>query len=139
MSFTDAPDPLTQLATQLTACAGWSSGSGAIHYPESPDFTGATFPLAVLADESRSVGRYAVGAAGLVSGTLVIRIYGTGTIGVTEALGRTILSQLLAQEGGIVFRSSECGLSADPEPGRIAGDAQEIRSITLSLPYGLEF
>lgn len=137
MTWVDAPAILTQLRTQLLACAGWPTGqSAAIHYPVLEDFTGETFPLAVLAETSRTFDPYADGAVPLGGGTLQAVIYGTGTIGATEQLGRTLLSQLIAQPTGIPFRPGECGLSSDASPAKIAG-ASEYRTVTLSLAWGL--
>ncbi|MBA3591563.1 hypothetical protein [Methylibium sp.] len=136
MSFTDPPAILTQLRTQLAACAGWANGSGAVHYPDLPALAGATFPLAVVAESSRTFDTYADGALPLGGGSMQVVVYATGSVGVVEELGRTILSQLLAQFTGIPFRPSECGLSSDPSPAKVAG-ASEYRAVTLTIGWGL--
>lgn len=135
-TWADPPAILTQLRTQIVACAGWANGQNAVNYPELPVLAGATFPLCVISTVPGSFEAYADGAAPLASGTLQVVIYATGTIGVVEELGRTILSQLLAQWTGIPFRQGECGLSSDPSPAKVAG-ASAYRTITLTLAWGL--
>lgn len=134
MSLTDAPAIITQLATQLAACAGWSGESW---YPEVPDLGSATLPAAALSEMNRRYTPYAAGASGLPSGDLEIKIYSAASIGVLESLGRTIIDQLLAQQSGIPFRPGDCGLCSDQTSGmEAAGDS--IRSITINLSYGLD-
>lgn len=135
-TWTDPPAIITQLRTQLVACASWSTGINAVNYPELPVLSGATFPLALLSEGSRTFDTYADGAAPLAGGMLQVVIHSTGTIGVTEALGRTILSELLAQWSGIPFRPGDCGLSSDPSPAKVAGGSS-YRTITLNLAWGL--
>ena len=135
MTLTNAPAIITQLSTQLAACAGWTTTSATHWYPNLPA-SGATFPAAVLFEDQRTSSIYAAGAGGLQGGTLGIHIYSSGTIGQVEDLGRTILGQLLAQFVGIPWDSSNCGLSSDTEPGMVAASS-DIRDIVLNLPYGL--
>ncbi len=135
-TWTNPPAILTQLRTQLVACSSWANGSNAVNYPELAALMSGTFPLAVLAEMSRRAEVFSEGAAALASGELQVVIYSTGTIGTAEALGRSILEELLAQATGIPFRSGDCGLSSDPSPGMIAGSS-DVRAVTLSLPWGL--
>ena len=136
MTWTDPPAILTQLRTQLVACAGWANGQNAVHYPSLDGLMSATMPLAVLAETSRTAEVYADAVAPIPGGTLQVVIYGTDSVGTMEALGRTILSQLLSQATGIPFRPGECGLSSDPSPGMVAGSSG-VRSVTLTLSWGL--
>lgn len=136
MTWTNPPPILTQLRGQLVACAAWTGGTATVHYPELTGLTSATFPLAVLSELRPRSTPYAEGAGGIAGGELQIVIYGTDTVGNMEALGRSILDQLLAQVTGIVWQPAEAGLSSDPSPGKIAGNAA-VRSVTLRLPWGL--
>lgn len=134
MTLTNPSAVITQLDVQLTACASWPGGM-TTWYPKK---TGATadLPYAVLAETSRGVRPYAAGAGGIAGGVLEVHLHVTGTIGAVETLARTLLDELLAQQSGIVFNSSECGLSNEPTPGEIAA-GEDITSITMSLPWGL--
>lgn len=135
-TWTNPSTILTQLRTQLVACAGWANGQNAVNYPELAALMSGTFPLAVLAERSRTATLFCEGVAAIPGGELEVIIYATDTIGTLETLGRTILDQLLAQASGIPFRPAECGLSSDPSPAKIAGSS-DVRSITLKLPWGL--
>ncbi len=98
-------------------------------------------PLAVLSESERRYTPYAAGAAGLMGGTLAITIHApasdTRSIGNLEGLGRSLMSELLAQHSGIPFQPASCGLCSDSTPGMEAAD-QAVRSLTLTLGYGLE-
>lgn len=138
MAFTDASALLTQLQTQIAACAGWSGGSSAVHYPELAWGSGPTFPCALVSEESRSNVYYAAGAAGLRNGSLKLTIYAGSatTLGALETLGQTILEQLLAQQSGIPFRDGEVGMAGDATDASIAA-ATEVRGVEVTLNYGL--
>ncbi|MBA3622959.1 MAG: hypothetical protein H0W48_00515 [Methylibium sp.] len=136
MTWTDPTAVISQLRTQLVACAGWAAGESAVHYPDIEGMAAASYPLAILAESSRTAEAFAAGLDALSGGTLQVVIYGTGSIGTVEELGRTILGQLLAQHAGFVFRASECGLSSDPSPAQVAGGSA-YRSVTLTLSWGL--
>lgn len=137
MTLTNAPAIITQLSTQLAACAAWSGSTGNHWYP-SVTYAAATLPLAVLDESSRSYSSYAAGAGGLASGTLRISIHvaQSSDVGTLETLARTLLGQLLAQDPGILFRSGECGLCGEASTAEIATDTATY-SIDISLPYGL--
>ncbi len=140
MSLTDAPGIITQLSTQLAACASWPGGSASNHWYPEADTTGLAAALAVLSESERRYTPYAAGAAGLMGGSLAITIHApttTGTIGYLESLGRSLMSELLAQQSGIPFQPANCGLCSDSTPGMEAA-AQAIRSLTITLGYGLE-
>lgn len=135
MTLTNAPAVITQLATQLVACAGWTPGLTGCWYPSSPAIQSGTH--AVLCENDYSGDVYAEGALPLPSGDLRILLYVDDTIGNAEALGRTLCNQLLAQfNGGLAFRSAKTGLSSDPSSDRIAaGNTKQILPIDIS--YGL--
>jgi len=135
--MTDAPAILTQLQTQLAACAAWSSGSGAIHYPDHDLTTVSTWPVAILAESSRTSTVFAAGAAGLASGVLEITIHSTASIGTVESLARTLVTQLHSAQSGIPFRTGEAGLSSEPSDAAEAGGTAYC-SVTITLPWGLE-
>jgi hypothetical protein len=140
MSLTNPPAIVTQLSTQLAACASWVGGNGNHWYPEAG--TSATVPFAVLDDQNASRRVYASDAPGLLSGTLVITIVDSAanrTLGQLEAFGRTILAELVAQVAGIAFKDGEVGLVDDYKKATEAGEGTAAqRSITMSIPYGLD-
>jgi len=135
MPMTGASALLTQLQTQIAACASWTATSAGVHYP-SIDFSSATFPCCVVSETSRQSEYYAAGASGLRGGSLKVTIYTTGTVGATEVLGQAIVEELLAQQTGICFRNAGvvvCGEATD------AMDAAQttVTGIELDLEYGL--
>ncbi len=136
MSFTGASDLLTQLRTQIVACASWSGGESAVHYP-SLTFAGATLPACVVAEGSRTSQTYAAGANGLRGGSLLVTIYTSGTVGATEVLGQAILEQLLAQPAGIPFRNGSVGLCGESTDAQDAASTT-VNGIEVTLEYGLD-
>lgn len=135
-NLVDPPAIITQLATQFAACAAWTGGLATIWYPEAPALAGATFPLLVLGEARRRVVPFCDGATTLVQGELEAVLESLDDIGKTEDLARTLLTQLLGQTTGILFRPSECGLSSDPTPAKISGGSP-YRSVLITLGYGL--
>lgn len=138
MSLTNPPAILTQLATQLAACASWPGGAVTnMWYPKVP-WVSASLPLGILEEAERTVTTYAAGAGGLQSGTLKITIHyaQTSDDGTVETLARALLSELLAQDPGIIFRASDCGLSGTFSSAEAATDTGTIATI-LTLAYGL--
>ena len=140
MSLTNAPAIVTSLSSQLAACASWVGGTANHWYPVGPD--ASTPPFAILDDQNARRTVYASEATGLLKGTLVITICDSGanrTIGQLEAFGRTILAELLAQVSGIAFRDGEVGLTQDYRPSTVAAEGTgALRSITMTIPYGLD-
>ena len=138
MSLTNAPAIVTQLSTQLAACASWPGASAANHWYPKVAWASATLPLAVLEEESNTSNPYAAGANGLLGGTLRITIHTatTSDAGTVESLARTLLKELLAQDPGIVFRSGDTGLCSDPTAAEGATDTATIR-VAITLTYGL--
>jgi hypothetical protein len=133
MTLTNEPPIITQLSTQLAACAAWPAGA-TTWYPTKPNATSPPFVL--LVERSRRVRPYAAGAAGIPGGVLEVDLAVSDTIGNAESLARTLLEQLLAQTSGIPFLEADCGVSAEPTPGEIAGGTS-ITTITMTLPWGL--
>lgn len=138
MSLTNPPAIVTQLSTQLAACASWPGGATTNHWYPKVDWSSATLPLAVLEESERSWSSYAAGAGGLASGVLRVTVhYATSSDdGTVETLGRTLLKELLAQDPGILFRQSDCGLSGTYTTAEIARNTGTI-AIQLTLAYGL--
>lgn len=136
MSWENPPAIIEQLRTQLLACDSWEGGADNVHYPYAEGLVDEEAPLAVLEDLGRTGEPYAAGADALPGGTLQIVIRSPGSIGEVEALGRTILDELLAQQTGIPFRGGETGVASKPSPAKKAGGA-DIRTIALTLTWGL--
>ncbi len=133
----NAPAMVSQLRTQLVACAGWKAPLPAVHYPKA-DLTDSPELVAVLSELSREMNPYAAGAYGLLAGELQVTLHKKhSSIAEVETLGRTILDQLLQQQSGIPFRTVGCGLSSDPTSAQEAGDSDYVR-ISLTLGYGLD-
>ncbi len=137
MTLVNAPAIVTQLSTQLAACASWAGGTGACWYPRVV-WASASLPLAILEESEAAFTPYAAGCSGLASGALKLTIHSASSSddGTVETLGRAILSQLLAQQSGIIWRTSECGLSGTFSSAEAATDTATI-AIILTLGYGL--
>lgn len=133
MSLTNPPAVITQLSAQILALTSLPSGA-TTWYPEKTNSTSP--PFIVLSEESRRLSPYAAGAGGIAGGVLMAVLHIVDTIGNAEAAARLMLDELLAQQSGIVFNGGECGLSAEPTPGEIAGGASLV-AIAMSLPWGL--
>lgn len=125
MSLTNAPPIITQLSTQLQACAAWSSAglSSNVWYPEAPE--GTAGPYAVLGFGRQTFTKYAEGAAPTREGELFFTLWMADTIGNIETLSQTIIAQLLTQDTGIPFRSGDGMLCT------ALGDAREAAGETL--------
>ncbi len=138
MTLTNAPAILTQLATQLAACASWPGGAVTNMWYPTVAAAGATLPLAILEESERGATVYASGANALTSGTLKIQIHyaSSSDDGTVESLARTLLGELLAQTPGIIFRSGECSVSGTVTNAQIARDSGTI-AIEMQLGYGL--
>lgn len=138
MSLTNAPAIITQLSTQLAACSSWPGGATSNHWYPRVTWANATLPLAVLEESERTWTSYAAGAGGLAGGTLRITVHyaQSSDDGTVEGIGRTLLKELLAQDPGILFRASDCGLSGTYTTAEQATDTGTI-AIQLTLAYGL--
>ncbi len=138
MSLVDAPAIVTQLSTQLAACSSWPGGAVTNHWYPSVVWASATLPLAVLEESERTWTTYAAGAGGLQGGTLRVTIHyaASSSVGTVEAIGRTLLGELLAASAGICFRGSECGLSGTYTSAEAATDTGTI-ALDITLRYGL--
>jgi hypothetical protein len=141
MTLTSAPAIVTQLSTQLAACASWPGGATSNHwYPDLPwaSATWTTHYNAVLEESERTTLIYAAGAAGIQGGRLKVTIHADSTIssGTLESLARTLLGELLTQDPGIVFRTADCGLSGTFSKAEEATDTA-TSAIEFNLAYGL--
>lgn len=140
MSLTNPPTSVSQLSTQLAACAGWVGGATNHWYPAAPN--GSTAPFAVLDEVDVRRTRYAADVVGVRGGTLTVTIYDTQaarTIGQLEDFARTIEGQLTAQVSGLIFGDSSISLVDDVQPGALAAEGTAaLRCVTITLPYGLE-
>lgn len=138
MSLTNAPGIVTQLATQLAACASWPGGATTNMWYPRVAWASAVLPLAVLEESDRNAAVYASGANGITSGSLKITLhYATSSDdGTVETIARTLLDELLAQTPGIIFRTGDCALSGTFTPAEVARGTGTI-GIAISLAYGL--
>jgi hypothetical protein len=124
MAFTSPPPVVTALRDALVACASWTPGTGAIHYPEEPSSIAPLF--AVLAADNKQ-------------GT--IAIYSTGAVGALQELAYALQYELLSRNRtagtGLVIVaeptvSEVTELSAFQEAG---GDS--YRSLEITVDFGL--
>jgi hypothetical protein len=138
MSLTNPPAIVTQLSTQLAACTSWPGGATSNHWYPNVVWASASLPLAVLEETDRTWTPYASGAGGLQGGTLRATIHyaASSDIGTVEAIGRTLLGELLLQTPGICFRASDCGLSGTYTSAEAATDTGTI-ALQITLSYGL--
>jgi hypothetical protein len=136
MSLTDAPAIITQLSTQLAACASWTVGAGGNWYPEAAPSITTTHAVLVPPTSQRT--RYAEGARGLLGGQLWILMYivGTQTLGQAETLAASIIDELMNQHDGIPFRSMSFELAQDPGAAKTVGGSTII-PVQISIDYGL--
>lgn len=125
MSLTNAPPIITQLSTQLQACASWTAaGLGSnVWYPTAPENTAG--PFAVLGFESQRFLKYAEGAAPVRSGDLFFTLWKADTVGNMEILAQAIVVELMTADTGIPFRDGTAQRAAD------IGDAKEAAGETL--------
>jgi hypothetical protein len=136
MSLTDAPAIITQLSTQLAACASWTVGSAGNWYPEADPSITTTHAVLVPPASTRS--RYAEGARGLLGGNLWILLYvvGTESLGDAETLGGNLINELMNQHDGIPFRSMSFELAQDPGAAKTVGGSTII-PLQITIEYGL--
>lgn len=133
MTLTNPTPVVTQLSTQLQACASWTGGTN-VWYPFAPDGTAGEFAVIEDGDSRRTT--YAEGAVPLLSGECAITIWKATDIGTLEAYGRTILRELMSQFTGLYFRDGTVGLCSDLGRAKeAAGETQ--RGIVLRLTHGL--
>lgn len=156
MGWLNPPPVITQLRTQLMQCASLTTApfnlaQSAYHYPYAAPVQAAdgtapdAMPFIVLAEQSSEHTRWAEGATGLITGTLLATIYADTVscpdAGTLETLGRQIPIDLGAQYFGLTFRSITVGVASVPQPGaRAAGNdttQAEYHTILLTLTYGL--
>lgn len=136
VSLTNPPPIITQLSTQLQACAAWVSAglSSNVWYPEVPEDTAG--PHVLLGFGTQGFTKYAEGAAPVRGGDLFFTIWKADTVGNLETLAQTIIAQVMTPDTGIPFRASD-GMNATA-----IGDAKEAGGETLNgvsgtLSHGL--
>jgi hypothetical protein len=133
MTLTSPPSVITSLDTMLRACASFPGGATTWYPSVEPSQTGVVF---ILAEESGEVTKFAVGAQGVLSGTLEIVMRADYAIGVIESLARSLAQELVAQDAPLPIRSVQTGLCSDPDPGDLAGGETRRRS-SITISYGL--
>ena len=136
MSLTNPPPIITQLSTQLQACASWiaASLSSNVWYPEVPE--GTAGPYVLLGFGTQQFTKYAEGAAPTRSGDLFFTIWKADTTGNLETLAQSIIAELMTADTGIPFRDGD-GMNATA-----LGDAKEaagetLYGVSVTLSHGL--
>lgn len=151
MSFSgSAPAAIASLKTMLESSMTWNAltiatGGRTIHYPtvNLNGESGAASPLPVIVIFPTNAQRtkFAVGAAGVAGGELVVRLHMTGDEAAVEAAGNGILNDLMSNDAGLAIHSGTCSPPSDPTPGMRAANATghitNYRTITITLQYGL--
>lgn len=134
MTLTNATAIVTQLATQITACASWTPGLAGLWYPYAPKTTSGTF--GVIEATARRVA-YAEGARGLPQADFALAITGALTVGQMETLAESLIDELMKQfDGGLPFRDLSYDLSGDIGDQAAAG-AVTTRTIVITGTAGL--
>jgi hypothetical protein len=136
VTLINPPPIITQLSTQLQACAAWVSAglSTNVWYPEAPENTAG--PYAVLGFGRQGFVKYAEGAAPVREGELFFTIWKADTIGNLETLAQAIVAQVMTQDTGIPFRDGEGMNSTDLGNARIAG-SETLLGVSGTLTHGL--
>lgn len=151
MSLTNPPPAVTAVRDMLLACSsvtGAGITTAKIWYPNavagSDDATTVdALPRIVLAEEDRSIIRYAEGARGLPQGTLLVTLQIDTDTGTLETLARSVADdlELLSHSQGLPNLRCRTGLASEPDTAQIAGDQTEtaarFASITITADYGL--
>lgn len=136
MSLTNPPPIITQLSTQLQACASWSSAglSTNVWYPEVPE--GTAGPHVLLGFGSQTFTKYAEGAAPVRSGDLFFTIWKADTIGNLETLAQSILAELLTPDTGIPFREAD-GMTATALGDAKKAAGETLFGVSATISHGL--
>jgi hypothetical protein len=126
VSYTDAPPIIDAARDALNACAAWTYGTGAIHYPNAS--TADAGPYAVLNLSGR---------------TLEFAIYAALSVGALQTLGYALQQQLMSR-----FRSAGTGLiiSSEPQASDVMETSEPMEAagqtffvIYLSCDVGITF
>ena len=126
MSWTSPPDVISALRDALVACAAWTPGQSAVHYPAAS--ASDTLPLAVLSLEGRMAS---------------IDVYASSSIGALQDMGYKLQQQLMS-----VYRGTGTGLIIASEPQ--ASDVVEateyetlggsqVFQLTITADIGISF
>ncbi len=139
MAWTNPTAVITQLRTQLEACASWSTAGGAtakIHYPKGTAADG--FPCAVLAEESQSHTKFAYGMAAVKGGQLSINLADTTSTGEVETLARAIANEICTDLGLVNLSVEDITPAEEPHAAEEAEGSNMIYECEIILSYGLE-
>lgn len=136
MSLTNPPAIITQLSTQLQACASWTAAglSTNVWYPSAPE--GTAGPFAVLGFDSQRFTKYAEGAEPVRSGDLFVTIWKADTAGNLETLAGDLINDLMTADTGIPFRDGENGRAELIGPAKEAA-GETLNGVSFTLSHGL--
>ena len=136
MTLTNPPPIITQLSTQLQACAAWSSASLStnVWYPDAPEDTAG--PYVVLGFGRQTFTKYAEGAAPVRSGELFFTIWKADTVGNLETLAQSIIAQVMTQDTGIPFRDAD-GMTATELGNARTASGETLLGVSGTLNHGL--
>lgn len=129
--LTNPPPEVQALADMLDDCASFGLD---LYYPSAPAETSGDFGV-IWPVDSRHV-RYAEGMAPIPSGSLMLGIYKTATIGELETFARTTQRELLTLATGLLLRGATSGRCAEAGPAMRAG-GQTRKAIDITIEYGL--
>lgn len=133
MTLTNPPPAVTAIHNMLIACASWPVG-GTTWYPSAADTQSGNF--AVIAEMTNTRDTFAHGVSGIISGSLIVSLHLSDTIGNAEVLARQLALELSAQNSGLPLRNVQSQMAQDPGPSQVAGG--EIRRvIEITIDYGL--
>lgn len=149
---TPTPADVDAMRTMLLACptlvaAGYVTGR--YHYPSATpyDDNGAVDPIPLIEiDRERSgVNRIAAGGGLTYSGQLFVTILANISVANLESLAAAVCKELISQDTGLPLGEPAVGRCTDitrgaeaVQDGGATADAIEWRSITLTVPYGME-
>lgn len=144
MTWTDPPDLASAVRDSLAACAAWTGGAAAVHYPESDVHTDA-LPHAVIQEPETDWSSPVEGGGALPSGTVIVTLWldaSTTTVGQAEQLAEDLGKQLRDLQTGLVISGVSHSVCGVPEDAEIA-EANEtgkkaFYSIDLNIIFGPE-
>jgi hypothetical protein len=147
------PGHITQFRTQWNACASWASAGGLlaqIHFGfcNVTGVRGTADALPAMLIDSAPIKRtpFAEGAQGVMGGVFNIVLFSDITLcpfaANLEALADSIISDLTAQEVGMLWGETSRDDASDPSAAETnadtAGTVNNFRSIKLSIPWGIQ-
>ncbi len=147
------PGHITQLRTQWNASASWLAAGGLvgqIHYGycnvSGVKGTADLLPAMLIQSAVTKRQPFAEGAAGVLQGQFICILYSNLTLcpfaANLEALADSIISEVTAQETGMLWGEPSRGDGSDPSQAANAGDGAStvtnFRSIQIILPWGIQ-